>query len=261
MSHGPLYRNPADETWRVFRIMAEFVEGFEMLSNIGEAICVFGSARTLPTSPIYENARAMGRRLVESGFAVITGGGPGIMEAANRGAFEAKGTSVGLNITLPFEQAANPYQTHRMEFRYFFCRKVMFVKYSLGLVCFPGGFGTFDEFFESMTMMQTRKIPEYPVVLFDSEFWNPLIDVMRKTLLERYATIAPNDLDLFHVTDDIDDAVEHVRSCVNRNLPKLRHPSTEEEQTIPRAERITGEGTREGIPAIVAPRAAPPMAG
>jgi uncharacterized protein (TIGR00730 family) len=257
MPDAPLYRNPADETWRVFRIMSEFVEGFELLSPIGEAVCVFGSARTPGTSPIYEKARALGGKLVERGFAVITGGGPGIMEAANRGAFEAKGTSVGLNITLPMEQAANPYQTHRMEFRYFFCRKVMFVKYSLGMVCFPGGFGTLDEFFESMTLIQTQKIPEYPVVLFDSAFWNPLVRVMRDTLLDRYQTISPEDIHRFHVTDDVDDAVDHVRTCVNRRLPDFRHPSAEEEQSIPPAQRISGEGTRVGVPVTVPPRESP----
>src|SRR5262249_18325846 len=135
---------------------------------IGEAICVFGSARTPATNPLYDQARTLGRKLVERGFGVITGGGPGVMEAGNPGPSEAGGTSVGLNIPLPMEQAANAYQTHRMEFRYFFCRKVMFVKYSLGIVCFPGGFGTLDEFFESMTLIQTQKIPEYPVVLFGS---------------------------------------------------------------------------------------------
>ena len=250
-SAAPLYRDPADETWRVFRIMSEFVEGFELLSRIGEAVCVFGSARTPVTNPLYDQARTLGRKLVERGFGVITGGGPGIMEAVNRGAFEAGGTSVGLNITLPMEQAANAYQTHRMEFRYFFCRKVMFVKYSLGIVCFPGGFGTLDEFFESMTLIQTQKIPEYPVVLFGSDFWSPLVSVMRETMLDRYATIAPEDITRFRVTNDVDDAVEHLRSCVNRNLPQLRHPSTIEEQAIPPAERITGEGTREGVPPTV----------
>lgn len=247
MSDNNLYRNPAEETWRIFRIMAEFVEGFEMLSQVGQAVSVFGSARTDPLDPHYALAEQVGARLVERGFAVITGGGPGIMEAANKGAFEAGGTSVGLNITLPLEQLPNRYQTRALEFRYFFCRKVMFVKYSVGLICFPGGFGTMDEFFESMTLIQTQKIPEYPVVLMGSAFWLPLVDFMRHTLLERYATISPEDLRRFLITDDVDQAVDHLRSCVNRALPELRHPTTAEEAGIPVEQRISGEGTRYGI--------------
>ncbi|MFO0972987.1 MAG: TIGR00730 family Rossman fold protein [Phycisphaerae bacterium] len=241
-----LYRNPSEETWRLFRILSEFVEGFELLAPIGQAVSVFGSARTGPDEAAYGQAEDIGRRLVERGFAVITGGGPGIMEAANKGAFESRGVSVGLNITLPMEQAPNRYQTHGMEFRYFFVRKVMFVKYSVGLVCFPGGFGTMDEFFESMTLIQTEKIPEYPVVLMGREFWTPLVDFMRRTMLEQYATISPRDLERFLITDDPEAGVEHLRSCVNRNLPTLRHPSSAEEALLPEAERITGEGTRYG---------------
>lgn len=243
----PLYRNPAEETWRIFRIMAEFVEGFELLSQIGQAVTVFGSARTPPSDPLYLQAEQLGQRLCERGFAVITGGGPGIMEAVNKGALQAGGTSVGLNITLPMEQDANAFQTHSLEFRYFFCRKVMFVKYSLGLVCFPGGYGTMDEFFESMTLIQTRKIPAYPVVLIGSTFWNPLTGFLREVMLERFGTISPDDLNQFLITDDIDHAADHIRSHVDQSLAQLRHPSSAEEVTMPESERISGEGTRYGI--------------
>jgi uncharacterized protein (TIGR00730 family) len=249
MPDSQLYRNPSDETWRVFRIMAEFVEGFELMAGIGEAVAIFGSARAKPTDPSYALAEKMGATLVERGFGVITGGGPGIMEAANKGAFNAKGVSVGLNITLPMEQYANPYTTHAMEFQHFFARKVMFVKYSLGLVAFPGGFGTMDELFEALTLIQTQKMPEYPVVLMVSEFWNPMLDFLRKSMLQNHQTISPNDLNRFRICDDIDEAVEHLRFCVNKNIPALRHPVPEEAARMPAAERITAEGTRQGISA------------
>lgn len=244
----PLYRDPSQETWRLFRIMAEFVDGFETMSCVGQAVSVFGSARTLPTDPFYRDAEQLGRRLVEQGFAVITGGGPGIMEAANKGAFEAGGTSVGLNITLPHEQDANPYQSVSMEFHYFFVRKVMFVKYCVGMICFPGGFGTLDEFFEAMTLIQTGKSPTYPVVLFGSKFWTPFVGFLRETLLDEYKTISRDDLNLFMVTDDIEAAAAHVRMCVNRSLSDLRQPTTEEEVKMPVEERITSEGLRYGKP-------------
>jgi uncharacterized protein (TIGR00730 family) len=245
---SPLYRDPAQETWRLFRIMAEFVDGFETMSQVGQAVSVFGSARSTPEQPAYASAERLGGRLVEKGFAVITGGGPGIMEAANKGAFQAGGTSVGLNITLPHEQEANPWQNVSLEFHYFFARKVMFVKYSMGMVCFPGGFGTMDEFFETMTLIQTGKSPVYPVVLFDSAFWSPLAAFMRGTMLERYASISPEDLDLFLVTDDVDHAADHLRACVDRSLGELRHPTPAEERAMPWEQRITGEGTRYGRP-------------
>lgn len=248
--HTPprLYRDPAQETWRLFRIMAEFVEGFEAMSGVGQAVSVFGSARAGPNEPHYQQAERLGARLVEREFAVITGGGPGIMEAANKGAFEAGGTSVGLNITLPHEQEANAFQNISLEFHYFFVRKVMFVKYCVGMVCFPGGFGTMDEFFEAMTLVQTGKSPVYPVVLFDSRFWLPMVKYFRETMLEQYRTISPGDLDLFKVTDDVDEAVDHLRVCVNRALADLRHPSDAEEVRIPYEQRISGEGTRYGRP-------------
>jgi uncharacterized protein (TIGR00730 family) len=248
-----LFRDPSHETWRVFRIMAEFVEGFETMSQVGQAVSVFGSARLGPDAADYQAAVRLGRRLVEKGFGVITGGGPGIMEAANKGAFEAGGVSVGLNITLPHEQEANPYQTISLEFHHFFARKVMFVKYALGLVCFPGGFGTLDEFFEAMTLIQTEKSPRFPVVLFGSAYWRPLHQFMRDVLLNQYQAIAREDLDLFIITDDVDAAVDHVRATVDRCLADLRHPTAAEEMALPRERHITGEGMRYGR----SPRRAP----
>ena len=189
------------ETWRLFRIMAEFVEGFEELYDIGPAISVFGSARFESDNPYYEHTVEVARRLTEDGFAVITGGGPGIMEAANKGAFEAGGTSVGLNISLPMEQEANAFQSIALNFRYFFARKVMFVKYAMGYVIMPGGFGTMDEFFEALTLLQTQKIYPMPLVLFGTDFWEPVVDFMKKTML-RYGTISEEDLALIRLTDD-----------------------------------------------------------
>lgn len=245
-----LYRDPSQETWRMFRIMAEFVDGFEAMGRIGQAVSIFGSARTQPNELHYKNADRLAARLVDHGFAIITGGGPGIMEAANRGAYNAKGTSIGLNITLPHEQDANPYQNVSLEFHYFFVRKVMFVKYCLGMVCFPGGFGTLDEFFEAMTLIQTGKSPRYPVVLFDTNFWAPLVEFFRETLLQEYRTISPEDLDLFIVTDDVEEAANYLRTTVDKSLEALRHPTDEEEAKMPHEQRITGEGTRYGKPSI-----------
>jgi len=244
MEKKALYRDPAQETWRLFRIMAEFVDGFETMSQVSEAICVFGSARSTPDMPHYQAAERLGAGLAQRGFAVITGGGPGIMEAANKGAYEAGGTSVGLNITLPEEQEANPYQNISLEFHYFFARKVIFVKYCVGMVCFPGGFGTMDEYFETMTLIQTGKTAPYPVVLFGSKFWSPLVDFMRRTMLEGYATISPADLNLFLVTDDVEEAANHIRTRVDQYLQQFRQPA--EEATTPREQRISGEGTRYG---------------
>lgn len=207
-------RNTAQETWRIFRIMAEFVDGIDALSKLGPAISVFGSARTPEENPYYQQAVEISKMLVDNGFPVITGGGPGIMEAANRGAHEAGGESVGLNIWLPHEQSANPYQTISLDFHYFFVRKVMFLKHSIGVVCFPGGFGTMDEFFESMTLVQTAKVPPMPVVLIGTDFWNPLVDWMRKTMLDGFGCISPGDLDLFTVTDDLEEAVAVIRQQV-----------------------------------------------
>jgi len=196
-----------DESWRLFRIIAEFTEGFDTLADIEFAVSIFGSARTPHGNPYYETARVIADGLANKGFAVISGGGPGIMEAANRGASEAGGTSIGLNIRLPREQAPNAYQTLPLNFRYFFARKVMFVKYSMGYVCMPGGFGTLDEFFEAMTLMQTARIHPMPLVLFGTDYWQGLVDWMRTKLIEEQ-TISPGDLDLVTLTNDADEAID-----------------------------------------------------
>ena len=195
------------DTWRVFRIMGEFVEGFDELATVTRGVSVFGSARTRPEDPFYEAARETGELLVKAGFAVITGGGPGIMEAANRGAFEAGGLSVGCNIELPFEQRPNTYQTRSLSFKYFFVRKTMFVKYSNAFIIFPGGFGTLDELFESLTLIQTRKIRNFPVILYGSEYWELMLRWVRESMLAA-GNISPEDLDLLHLTDTPAESVE-----------------------------------------------------
>src|SRR5882724_6296290 len=167
------------DSWRIFRIMAEFVEGFEVMAPVGRAVSIFGSARTKPDDPFFKAAEETARLLAKEGFDVITGGGPGIMEAGNKGAFEAGGTSVGLNISLPHEQESNRYQSISLDFHYFYARKVMFVKYALAFICFPGGYGTLDEFFETLTLMQTMKTEAFPIILFGSAYWNGLVDWIR----------------------------------------------------------------------------------
>jgi uncharacterized protein (TIGR00730 family) len=196
-----------DESWRMFRIISEFTEGFDRLSSLGYAISIFGSARLPPENPYYQQAVEMAKRLAKEDFAIITGGGPGIMAAANKGAFESKTKSVGLNIRLPHEQTANPYQDVMLDYRYFFVRKVMFVKHSMGYVCMPGGFGTMDEFFESLTLMQTGKIYPMPMILFGVDYWQGLIDWMRKTMLPAGA-VSEGDFDFVTLTDDLDQVVE-----------------------------------------------------
>jgi hypothetical protein len=231
------------ETWRLFRILAEFVEGFEMLSRMGRAATVFGSARTKPDDPYYLQAVECGRLLVERDFAVITGGGPGIMEAANKGAYEAKGKSIGLNIALPTEQEPNPYQTHELTFRYFFARKVNFVKYASGFIIFPGGFGTMDEFFESMTLIQTLKIEPFPVICVGHGYWDGLIDWVKNTMLDDFQAISPDDMDLFHVTDDVEEAVDLLADCADKKQRLGPEPAA-----IPdHAAMPTAEGTRVGV--------------
>jgi uncharacterized protein (TIGR00730 family) len=195
------------DPWRVMKIQAEFVEGFNDLSEIGPAISVFGSARTPQDHPTYAQAEAVGRKLAEAGFVVITGGGPGTMEAANKGAIEAGGESIGLGIELPFEARLNDYVSFGLNFRYFFVRKMMFVKYSQGYVVMPGGLGTMDELFEAMTLSQTKKITQFPVVLMGVEHWKGLIDWMRDTMLAD-GRIKQSDLDMLTLTDDVDEAVE-----------------------------------------------------
>jgi len=196
-----------DESWRMFRIISEFTEGFDKLADIGFAVSVFGSGRFAEGNRYYEPALEISRRLADEGFAVITGGGPGIMEAGNRGAAERNGTSIGLNIELPFEQVPNSYQNFALEYRYFFARKVMFVKYSMGYICMPGGFGTMDELFEALTLIQTQKIYPIPVVLYGSEFFAGLLDWIKDTLAASGA-IEEQDMDIMTVTDDIDEAIE-----------------------------------------------------
>src|ERR1041384_2120759 len=200
---------PPTDPWRVFRIMGEFVEGFDELPTLTRGIAVFGSARTKPDDPDYKAAQETGALLAAQGSAVVTGGGPGVMEAANRGAFEAGGLSIGCNIELPFEQKPNPYLTRYMKFKYFFVRKTMFVKYSTAFIIFPGGFGTLDELFEALTLIQTRKIRDFPVVLFGSAYWSGLLDWIRDVVLTG-GKIAEHDLRLFHVTDSPQEVVQIV---------------------------------------------------
>lgn len=206
-------RGPADwvhtDPWRVLRIQSEFVEGFGLLSEVGQAVSVFGSARTKPGTPYFELGKEIGGKLASAGYTVITGGGPGVMEAANRGAQDAGGTSIGLGIELPFEQNLNDHIDIGVTFRYFFVRKTMFVKYSQAFVVLPGGFGTLDELFEAVTLVQTGKVTRFPVVLVGTRFWSGLRDWIRNTLLEE-GTISPNDPDLMYLTDDPDEVVDMV---------------------------------------------------
>jgi hypothetical protein len=198
-----------DDTWRVLRIMSEFCEGFEMMHDIGPAITIFGSARTKPSAPEYKLAVRTAEAFGKLGYNIITGGGPGIMEAANKGARKAGVISVGLNINLPFEQKANPYIDREINFRYFFVRKVIFLKYATGSVIFPGGFGTLDEMAELITLVQTRKMNKLPIVLFGRKYWNGLNAWLRKTVLAE-GMISPEDLDLFKVTDSIEETVSFI---------------------------------------------------
>jgi uncharacterized protein (TIGR00730 family) len=216
---------PADwvhaDPWRVMRIQSEFVEGFGALAELGPAVSVFGSARTGAQDPNYALGVAVGQALVKAGYAVITGGGPGAMEAANRGAHEAGGTSVGLGIELPFEQGLNRYVDLGVNFRYFFARKTMFVKYAQGFIVLPGGFGTLDELFEAVTLVQTRKVTSFPLVLIGKAYWGGLLQWLRETAAES-GTISLADIDLLHLTDDVDEAV---RIIVNGdNDPAAKRP-------------------------------------
>jgi len=213
-----------EDLWRVFRIMAEFVEGFETMSKVGRAVSIFGSARTKPEDPYYQKAQKLAGELVKRKFTIITGGGPGIMEAANRGAIQANGISVGLNIHLPDEQKPNPYQNVSLDFHYFFARKMMFVKYAGALVCFPGGFGTLDEFFEALTLIQTRKSPRFPVVCIGSEYWSGVRDWIEEKLLKQYNTVDGEDLLLFEITDDIRAAADFIQKNAGKqykHMPRL----------------------------------------
>ena len=206
------------DPWRVLRIMAEFVQGFGGLATIPPAVTVFGSARVFEGDPMYEAARRVGTRLAEAGLAVITGGGPGLMEAANRGCREGAGLSIGCNIELPFEQRMNPYVDLGLEFQYFFARKTMFVKYSEGFVIFPGGYGTLDELFEALTLIQTGKAGNFPVVLFGSQYWSGLVGWLRETVLAE-GKISPPELEIFTLTDDSEQVVPLLQRVIGKRGP------------------------------------------
>lgn len=201
-----------NDSWAIFKVMSEFVEGFERLSRLTPCVSIFGSARTKPDNPYYILAEEIAFKLTENGYGVITGGGPGIMEAGNKGARRGEGTSVGLNIDLPFEQKPNDYIDYdkSIDFDYFFVRKVMFVKYAQGFIVLPGGFGTLDELFEAITLIQTHKIGRFPIILVGSKFWSGLLDWVKQTLLEEESTISAKDLDLIKIVDTADEAVKEI---------------------------------------------------
>jgi uncharacterized protein (TIGR00730 family) len=201
-----------EDTWRLFRIMAEFVEGFETLSRMGPCITIFGSARTSKSHPYYRMTVKVARHAARSGYGVITGGGPGIMEAANRGAMLEKGASIGLNIQLPFEQLPNPYIKQLINFRHFFCRKVMFLKYTAAVIAMPGGFGTLDEMFETLTLVQTNKMARLPLVLMGKSFWKGLLIWLEKTMQEKHGYISDEDRLLLKVTDDPEEAIDYINT-------------------------------------------------
>jgi len=212
----------SNDSWSIFKIMGEFVQGYERMGQIGPCVSIFGSARTKPENPYYQTARDIAFLLTQKGYGVISGGGPGIMEAANKGAHEGEGTSVGLNIELPFEQHSNPYIDHdkNINFDYFFVRKVMFVKYSQGFVVMPGGFGTLDELFEALTLIQTDKIGRFPIILVGRKFWGGLVDWIKSTLLEMEHNISPQDLSLFAVVDTAQEAVDEIDKFYSHYLLK-----------------------------------------
>jgi uncharacterized protein (TIGR00730 family) len=202
----------SSNSWNIFKVMAEFVEGYDTLARIGPCVSVFGSARTKPGTKYYEMATEIGQKLAAAGLGVITGGGPGIMEAGNRGASQEKGASVGLNIELPFEQSANPYidNDKLINFNFFFVRKVMFMKYAQGFIVLPGGFGTLDELFEALTLVQTQKTAQFPIILVGTEFWSGLLDWIKEVMLEKEANISPEDMFLFKLVDTADEAVNEI---------------------------------------------------
>ncbi|MFM2018694.1 MAG: hypothetical protein RL007_2350 [Bacteroidota bacterium] len=212
----------AGNSWQIFKIMSEFVEGFEKMTKIGPCVSIFGSARTKPENKYYQLAEEIATRLTQEGYGVITGGGPGIMEAANKGAKAGKGKSVGLNIRLPFEQSSNPFVDldKNLVFDYFFVRKTIFLKYSQGFIAMPGGFGTLDELFEALTLVQTSKIAHFPVILVGSDYWGGLVDWIRKTMLEKERNVSPEDLSLFHVVDTADEAVKIINDFYSHYLLK-----------------------------------------
>lgn len=201
------------ESWRIFRIMAEFVESIEVLSKVNNAVTIFGSARVKPGDAYYLKAEKLGQILAQNGFSVITGGGGGIMEAANKGAAEAGGKSVGMNIKLPFEQKPNPYANIHVEYKYFFIRKVMFIKYALAYVILPGGFGTMDELFEALTLIQTKKVKSFPLILMGSDYWSGLLDWLKNSMLEK-DMISPSDMEMIQVIDEPEEVVRHIKKYV-----------------------------------------------
>ena len=212
----------SSNSWQIFKIMSEFVEGFEKLARIGPCVSVFGSARTIPDDKYYKLAELIAYNLVQHGYGVITGGGPGIMEAANKGAKRGKGKSVGLNILLPFEQEANVYidNDKLMNFDYFFVRKVMFMRFSQGFIVLPGGFGTFDELFEALTLIQTEKIARFPIILVGKEYWKGLLNWIKETMLEKVHTISPEDMDLIYLAENADEVVEHINTFYSKYILK-----------------------------------------
>ncbi len=207
-----------NDSWAIFKIMSEFVEGYERMSKVGPCVSIFGSARTNPEEKYYKMAENIGFLLTQNGYGVITGGGPGIMEAGNKGAYRGKGISVGLNIDLPFEQHDNPYidRDKSLDFDYFFVRKVMFVKYSQGFVVMPGGFGTLDELFEAITLIQTKKIGKFPIILVGTEFWSGLFDWIKATLLKKFKTISEKDLDLIQLFDTEQEVVDYLNKFYDK---------------------------------------------
>jgi uncharacterized protein (TIGR00730 family) len=245
------------DSWRIFRIMAEFVEGFEVMANVGTAVSVFGSARTKPDDPYFRQAEETSRLLAKAGLAVITGGGPGIMEAGNKGAYEAGGTSIGLNITLPQEQEGNRYQTISLDFHYFYARKVMFVKYASAFICFPGGYGTLDEFFEVLTLVQTLKVEPFPIVLYGTPYWSGLVAWIKAQLRPKF--IDPEDTDIFRLVDDPKEAVRLVTEGIRKPWWRPLDDEAQRATIAPDVARAsksrpietsasadTGEGTRYG---------------
>ena len=228
------------DSWRVFRIMGEFVEGFDTLATLGPAVSIFGSARVKPGNPAYDAARDTARLLAQAGFAIITGGGPGLMEAANQGALEGGGKSVGCNIELPFEQGTNPYVRISINFRYFFVRKMMFVKYAEAFVIFPGGFGTLDELFEALTLIQTGKVHNFPVILYGREYWQGLIDWLRETMLAEQK-ISPPDIDLLTVCDEPE---EIVRAILDRRERRRREQTETASAEAAVEDRAEASGSR-----------------
>ncbi|HVU26625.1 MAG TPA: TIGR00730 family Rossman fold protein [Verrucomicrobiae bacterium] len=222
MSDGTTFTH--EDPWRIFRIMAEFVDSFQIMSQVGPAVTIFGSARTKPNDKYYHAAQAIAKGLAKHNLAVVTGGGPGIMEAANKGALHGGGKSIGLNIELPHEQSGNRFANVPLHFHYFFARKVCFVKYSLGFIFMPGGFGTLDEFFEVLTLVQTERIPQFPLILFGSDYWRGLLKWAKTAMLDKHSYISPDDLDLVAITDKPEEAVEFILDYERRVGPPATLP-------------------------------------